>query len=255
MEEKRKIIDKGHYEALPVVRSARTVEVAAGKTFDRVYILSGGCSSCGSLPSGVEAVSADAGLPFSNIIASEGARVNIVLLILPGVSAEVSIPIDIAGQGAEVNISGLYVCGSDEKVTVRTEVHHRVPSCTSCQIFNGIASGRADVKFYGRITVAPNAQKTEAYQTNRNIILSDGARAETEPQLEIYADDVKCSHGATVGRLNEDEQFYMRSRGIPEDEAKVLQMVSFIAPVLAAVGDEEVRTSLNTLIENAIRRL
>lgn len=255
MENKRKIIDRGHYEDIPIVRSARTVEVAAGETFDKVYILSGKRISSEALPAESEAVSVCTELPFDNIIAGEGSKVNLVLLILPGVSAEVSIPIDIVGQHAEVNFSGLYVCGSDEKLSVRTEVRHRVPSCSSYQIFNGIASGRADVKFYGKIIVAPDAQKTEAYQTNRNIILSDEANAETKPQLEIYADDVKCSHGATIGRLNEDEQFYMRSRGIPEDEAKVLQMISFIAPVLAAVGDEAVRTSLNTLIENAVRGL
>jgi Fe-S cluster assembly protein SufD len=130
-----------------------------------------------------------------------------------------------------------------------------VPSCTSYKIFNGIASGNSDVKFYGKIVVAPDAQKTEAYQTNRNIIVSDGARAESKPQLEIYADDVKCSHGATVGQLNEDEQFYMRSRGIPEDEAKVLQMISFIAPVLSRISDGSVRSSLGTVIGDAVRKL
>ncbi len=256
MKEKRKIIDRGHYEDIPAVRTARTVEVSAGESFDKVYILSGERTpGDGGFPAGQDAVSVCTELPFDNIIAGEGSRVNVVLLILPGVSAEVSVPVDIAGQKADVNISGLYVCGSDEKVSIRTDVLHRAPSCSSRQIFNGIASGRAAVKFYGKITVAPDAQKTEAFQTNRNIILSDEAGAETKPQLEIYADDVKCSHGATVGRLNEDEQFYMRSRGIPEEEAKVLQMISFIAPVLASVGDEALRTSLNTLIENAVRDL
>ena len=85
--------------------------------------------------------------------------------------------------------------------------------------------------------------------------MSDGAEAEAKPQLEIYADDVKCSHGATVGQLNEDEQFYMRSRGIPEDEAKVLQMISFIAPVLANVADEDLRAALSSYIETAVREL
>jgi len=99
--------------------------------------------------------------------------------------------------------------------------------------------------------VAQDAQKTEAYQENHNIVLSEEALVNTKPQLEIYADDVKCSHGATVGKLNEDEQFYMRSRGIPEDEAKVLQMISFAAPVLSGLEDE----ILATRIENAIRSL
>lgn len=102
--------------------------------------------------------------------------------------------------------------------------------------------------------MAPDAQKTEAYQTNHNLVISGGARAESKPQLEIYADDVKCSHGATVGQLNEDEQFYMRSRGIPENEARVLQMISFIAPVLAKVEDESRREDLQSAVEAAVRK-
>ena len=130
-------------------------------------------------------------------------------------------------------------------------MHHRVEGCTSHQLFNGLASGQSKCAFFGKIIVAPDAQKTEAYQENHNIVLSEEARVNTKPRLEIYADDVKCSHGATVGKLNEDEQFYMRSRGIPEDEAKVLQMISFVAPVLEGLEDEALASS----IESAIRSL
>ena len=101
-----------------------------------------------------------------------------------------------------------------------------------------INAGEAKCGFFGKIVIAPDAQRTEAFQENHNILLSDTARVNTKPRLEIYADDVKCSHGATVGKLNEDEQFYMRSRGIPEDEAKVLQMISFVAPVLETILEE-----------------
>ena len=242
MAEKRKITDKGHYEDIPVAHGPGTLEIKDGESFEKVYILSsGGGTGCG--------------LPSGNIIAGADSRINITLIILPGFSGDVPVTVDITGERADVNLSGLYLCGGDEKVTIRTEIRHRVPSCTSYQIFNGIASGNSDVKFYGKIVVAPDAQKTEAYQTNRNIIVSDGARAESKPQLEIYADDVKCSHGATVGQLNEDEQFYMRSRGIPEDEAKVLQMISFIAPVLSRISDGSVRSSLGTVIGDAVRKL
>ena len=95
--------------------------------------------------------------------------------------------------------------------------------------------------------VAPDAQKTEAFQENHNILFTESAKVETRPQLEIYADDVKCSHGATVGRLNEDELFYMRSRGIPKEEAETLQMLSFLSPVIPEGREKE--------IENAIRSL
>ena len=98
-----------------------------------------------------------------------------------------------------------------------------------------------------------DAQVTEAYQENHNLLLSDTAKVDTMPQLEIYADDVKCSHGATIGKLNEDEQFYMRSRGIPESEAKVLQMVSFISPVLDILPDGEEKTRLASYVEHCVR--
>ena len=107
--------------------------------------------------------------------------------------------------------------------------------------------GYARVEFDGRIVVAPDAQKTEAYQTAQTLQLSDTAVVQTSPQLEIYADDVKCSHGATVGSLNEDEQFYMRSRGISLEEARRLQIISFLSPVtedLPADVLEEIYSSL-----------
>jgi Fe-S cluster assembly protein SufD len=104
------------------------------------------------------------------------------------------------------------------------------------------------VTFDGRIIVAPDAQQTEAYQENHNIVLSEGARVETTPQLEIYADDVKCSHGATTGRLDEDALFYMRTRGVPEAEAKVLQMISFLAAVTPEDRKEEIENAVNQLV-------
>jgi Fe-S cluster assembly protein SufD len=127
-------------------------------------------------------------------------------------------------------------------------MHHRAGVCVSHQLFNGIAGGTSRVTFDGRIIVAPDAQQTEAYQENHNIVLSEGARVETTPQLEIYADDVKCSHGATTGRLDEDALFYMRTRGVPEAEAKVLQMISFLAAVTPADRKEEIENAVNQLV-------
>ena len=180
-----------------------------------------------------------------------GEKLDLEYVILPGESKDIDVVIDLAGEGAEVTVKVLYLCGSSERVSIRTLVHHRVKNCKSNQIINGIAGGSANVTFDGRIIVAPGADGTEAYQENHNIVLTDEASVNTKPQLEIYADDVKCSHGATVGRLNEDEQFYMRSRGIPEDEAKVLQMISFVAPVLAGIEDE----TLVAKVEEGIRSL
>ena len=190
-----------------------------------------------------------------NIVVERDARVDIVVLVFPGVSADLKLDVRLVGEGAEANIYGAYICGSDEKVRIAVDMRHDVPHCNSRQLFKGIAGGSSKVDFYGKIVVAQDAQKTEAYQENHNILLSDNAKVDTKPQLEIYADDVKCSHGATIGRLNEEEQFYMRSRGISLEDAKVLQMISFIAPVLEHIDDEAQREAVAMNMESEIRKL
>ena len=190
-----------------------------------------------------------------NIVVERDAKLDMVLLVMPGVSCDVKLDVKLAGEGAEVNIYGAYVCGGDERVKISVDMHHDLPHCNSRQLFKGIAGGTSRVDFYGKIIVAQDAQRTEAYQENHNILLTDGAKVDTKPQLEIYADDVKCSHGATIGRLNEEEQFYMRSRGISLEDAKVLQMISFIAPVLENIEDEDERERMTAQFEAAIRNL
>lgn len=184
-----------------------------------------------------------------------GEKAEMVLLVLPGVSCDVRLDIRLVGEGAEANVYGAYVCGADERVKITVDMHHDVPHCNSRQLFKGVAGGASKVDFYGKIIVAQDAQRTEAYQENHNILLSDGAKVDTKPQLEIYADDVKCSHGATIGRLNEEEQFYMRSRGISLDDAKVLQMISFITPVLETITDTAQREEIAMQLETAIRNI
>ena len=184
-----------------------------------------------------------------------GQRKDMVLLMFPGVSCDIRLDVRLTGEGAEANVYGAYVCGGDEKVKIAVDMHHDLPHCNSRQLFKGIAGGVSKVDFYGKIIVAQDAQRTEAYQENHNILLTDGAKVDTKPQLEIYADDVKCSHGATIGRLNEEEQFYMRSRGISLEDAKVLQMISFVAPVLENIPDEAQREALAVQLEEAIRNI
>ena len=190
-----------------------------------------------------------------NIEVQSGQRKDMVLLVYPGVSCDIRLDVKLAGEGAEANIYGAYVCGGDEKVNIAVDMHHDLPHCNSRQLFKGIAGGKSRVDFYGKIIVAKDAQRTEAYQENHNILLSDDAKVDTKPQLEIYADDVKCSHGATIGRLNEEEQFYMRSRGITLEDAKVLQMISFIAPVLENIDDESQREIIAAELESNIRNI
>ena len=184
-----------------------------------------------------------------------GEKKDMVLLVYPGVSCDIALDVELIGEGAEANIYGAYVCGADERIKIAVDMHHKVPHCNSRQLFKGVAGGSSRVDFYGKIIVAQDAQRTEAYQENHNILLSDNAKVDTKPQLEIYADDVKCSHGATIGRLNEEEQFYMRSRGITLEDAKVLQMISFIAPVLEAIPDAAQREEVAAQLEDAIRNI
>lgn len=190
-----------------------------------------------------------------NIEVQSGQRKDMVLLVYPGVSCDIRLDVKLVGEGAEANIYGAYVCGGDEKVNIAVDMHHDLPHCNSRQLFKGIAGGKSRVDFYGKIIVAKDAQRTEAYQENHNILLSDDAKVDTKPQLEIYADDVKCSHGATIGRLNVEEQFYMRSRGITLEDAKVLQMISFIAPVLENIDDESQRETIAAELESNIRNI
>ena len=216
--------------------------VARCSKVHRIYVLGGrGTFSTTTIP--------------QRIVVEGDAKVDVVMLVYPGISCDVKLDVHLVGEGAEANIYGAYVCGGDEKVKIAVDMHHDVPHCNSRQLFKGIAGGRSRVDFYGKIIVAQDAQRTEAYQENHNILLSDEAKVDTKPQLEIYADDVKCSHGAPIGRLNEEEQFYMRSRGISLEDAKVLQMISFIAPVLENIQDEAQRESVAAEFESDIRNI
>ena len=191
----------------------------------------------------------------SEIRLSEGGRKSLLLVILPGTSCGINLDIHLEGKGAEAEIAGLFLCREDERVDIDINLYHDVPGCSSRQSFKGIVAGKARASFCGKVCVKPDAQKTEAYQENNNLLLSDDARVTSSPQLEIYADDVECSHGATTGFLNLDEQFYMRSRGIPESEARVLQIISFLAPILSAIPDENLRETLSARVEEAVRSL
>ena len=182
----------------------------------------------------------------SPVTVNAGERLELSFVVLPGESKDINVYVDLVGPGAELDLKAMYITRGEEKVNFNILVHHRVPGCRSTQLVKGIAGGNSNVTFNGTIVVAPDAQKTEAFQENHNILLSELAKVETRPQLEIYADDVKCSHGATIGRLNEDELFYMRSRGIPRQEAEALQMLSFLSPVIPEDRREEITALLNT---------
>ena len=150
----------------------------------------------------------------------------------------------LAGEGAECVLNGLYLVGDERVADHYMIVDHAVPHGTSHEYFNGILTDKAKGVFHGRIIVRPDAQKTDAKQTNKNLLLSDDATVDTKPQLEIYADDVKCTHGATIGQLSDEALFYLRSRGIPQEKARQMLIYAFAGEIIDRIHCEPLRREL-----------
>ncbi len=150
----------------------------------------------------------------------------------------------LSGEGSEATLNGLYIVGDRQYADTHMRVDHVAPHTASHELYKGVLDGRARSVFSGRIHVHPGAQKTDAKQTNRNLLLSREALAHSQPQLEIYADDVKCTHGSTVGQLDEEAVFYLRSRGIGFEAAQSLLTYAFAAEVVEQVGLEVARREL-----------
>ncbi|MDD2293229.1 MAG: SufD family Fe-S cluster assembly protein [Bacteroidales bacterium] len=184
---------------------------------------------------------------------ADHACLTLVFLSLHGGEINNTVTVDMNGEYSECNLGGLYLTDSTQLMNNTIDLNHFVPNCKSNQLFKGILDDNGITRFFGRINVAPGAQKTEAFQANHNLLISDKAKAYSKPQLEIYADDVKCSHGATVGRLNEMELFYMRTRGIPSAEARLLQQMAFAYEVLEKISNEELRERMQSLVEKRLR--
>ncbi len=152
------------------------------------------------------------------------------------------------GERVDSTLKGVTIIGNKQHVDHNTLVHHIEPNCESHQDYKGIFGDSATGVFNGKVIVDKEAQKTNAYQANNNILISDKASVNTKPQLEIFADDVKCSHGCTIGQLDESALFYMRSRGIPEKEAKALLMFAFSNNVLSSVKIPEIKQRITKII-------
>jgi len=154
----------------------------------------------------------------------------------------------LAGDAAEAVLNGLYMVDGSQHVDHQTRIEHVAPNCPSHELYKGILDGRSHGVFNGKVYVHPEAQKTDGKQSNNNLLLSDSARVDTKPQLEIFADDVKCTHGATVGRLDETALFYMRSRGVGPAEAKRLLTYAFAADVIEKIELESLREALEAQV-------
>jgi len=149
------------------------------------------------------------------------------------------------GEGCECALDGLYLLSGRQHVDNHTRLEHAKPHCDSREIYKGILDGKSSGVFHGRIVVRPGAQKTDSKQTNNNLLLSDEAVVNSKPQLEIYANDVKCTHGATIGQLNEDSLFYLRCRGIDRKTARSLLIYAFASEVINRIKVDSVRIELD----------
>jgi Fe-S cluster assembly protein SufD len=169
-------------------------------------------------------------------------------LLLSGALVRNNVHPVLAGEGAECLINGLFMANGRQHMDNYMLVEHASPHCNSRQFYNGVLNGQSHGVFHGRIIVHKDAQKTDAKQTNRNLLLSDDAQIDTKPQLEIYADDVKCTHGATIGQVEENALFYLRSRGLDEASAKHLLLLAFANECLDRMNSEQVRKHLERLV-------
>ena len=176
-------------------------------------------------------------------------------MAMGGALARHNLTAHLDGENVETLMYGLYLTRRDQVVDNHTAIHHNQPNCRSWEVYKGVLDGRSRAVFNGKVFVKPEAQKTDAKQTNRNLLLSDSAKVDTKPQLEIFADDVKCTHGATVGRLDDTALFYARSRGVPAHQAQLLLTYAFAAEVTSEVVLEPVRSELDRLVRERLGAL
>ena len=164
-----------------------------------------------------------------------------------------TVKVTLAGEHAGINLCGMAIADKNQHVDNHTSIDHAVPSCTSNELFKYVLDDQATGAFAGLVLVRPGAQHTNSQQTNRNLCATREAHMYTQPQLEIYADDVKCSHGATVGQLDDAALFYMQQRGIPVHEARLLLMFAFVNEVIDTIRLDALRDRLHLLVEKRFR--
>ncbi|HYT04643.1 MAG TPA: Fe-S cluster assembly protein SufD [Gemmatimonadales bacterium] len=175
-------------------------------------------------------------------------------ITLGGALARHDVQVVLAGRGGELVLNGLYLLGGRQHADHHTVIDHAQPHCESHEYFNGVLDDQAHGVFNGRIIVRPGAQRTDSKQTNNNLLLSTEARADSQPQLEIYADDVKCTHGSTVGPADQNQLYYLRSRGLSLEAARSLLTYGFGTEILSRMQAVEVRSQLDYLVRAWLAR-
>jgi len=162
------------------------------------------------------------------------------------------VKVRLQAEGAEVTLDGLYMPRREQHLDNPTTIEHAAPHCTSRELYKGVVDGRGRGVFDGRIVVHPGALKTDASQTNKNLLLSESAQVDTRPRLEILADDVKCAHGAAVGQLDEDAVFYLRSRGVPRQAARGMLTYAFVSEMLGRLRVETLRSRVEKMVASRL---
>lgn len=188
----------------------------------------------------------------TNFVLGSNANLTTFWLSINGGDIKNQIQVEFEGENSNAELYGLYLTDRDQLINNEVSVLHNKPNCNSVQLYKGILDDAAQAEFKGHIFVSKNASQTIAMQNNRNLLLTDKARVNTQPFLEIYNDDVKCSHGATVGQLDETAMFYMRSRGISERSARMLLMYAFCTEVLSKASIEELKDKLQDIIKRRL---
>lgn len=191
----------------------------------------------------------------NSVLVSEGKNANFdsTLVTLYGGFIRNNFYVALNGEGAETGLYGIYISDKNQVVDNFSYIDHVSPRCRSNEHFKGVLDDAATANFSGCIRVRPDAQKTEAYQANNNLLISDTARVNSKPQLVIDADDVKCSHGATVGQIDEEAMFYLRSRGIGLEEARMMMMFGFAHDIIQRVKLDPLREQIDMLVEKRLR--
>ena len=180
------------------------------------------------------------------------ASYNATTINLGGALSRHDIDVTMDSEGAECSVDGLYMVDGSQHTDTHSMIDHRQPNCTSRQLYKGILDGKSRAVFNGKVFVRHDAQQTNAEQTNKNLLLSNDARVDTKPQLEIFADDVKCAHGAAIGQIDEEEMFYLESRGINRALARNMLTYGFAEEVIERIKIDSIKRELDAAVLNRL---
>lgn len=189
---------------------------------------------------------------FTEVILGRNSRYDSTNINLGGAISRHDIDLKFTAEGGEALVDGLYMLNGSQHHDTHSIIDHMVPNCTSHQSYKGIMNDRSRGVFNGKVFVRENAHGTDAQQSNKNLLLSNDARVDTKPQLEIFNDDVKCAHGATVGQLDEEELFYLLTRGLPENLARNLLTYGFAEEIINKIGIESIKKELDEAVLNRL---